>query len=421
MPAITPLKKIAFDAIDALHVGQIVMSFVYEEPPEVWYHLILGLIDEILEQQGMTGKQAEITKHYLLANLEICLSFDDRYLSSLVEHFEKNNADGAPWDEKKIKQSVEYDNNFTLAILSNIAEYNGVDVKFVHKIVNNLIEDKELALSTMPFFVKYRLTERCYAFEYPDAALSFYHELVSRKIISCEKYSRNIDKHAKEPESELSLLFIRAGLLFELKMLQRSINIMISTDKKNTIVFPNLDPKVSDTDRKMIADYYKRLIDAFLLKERSDKFVIFQCKEHVSEKNAKLFLKNMSNFYFHKRMFGGTQASWLGELGAFHIEASRWDEPNKAIYYEADNSLTISEKVKLKLLDYGFSVSARSLYLRHKEINENSYPKIKHYYQFLLKQEYSLPWYRTDSDFYYDLTFEFKERGGSLFINLPVK
>lgn len=410
MPAITSLKKIAFDAIDALHFDQIVMSLVYEEPPEVWYHDILGLIDAILEQKGMAGKQAEITKHYILANLEICLSFDDRYLSSLVKHFEENNADDAPWDEKKIKQLVEYNNNFTLVILSKIAEENGVDGKFVDKIVKGLIEDKELSLSTMPFFVKYRLTERCYAFEYPDAALSFYHELVSREIISCKKYSRNIDKHVKEPESELSLLFIRAGLLFEFKMLQRSINIMISIDKKNTIVFPNLDPKVSDTDRKMIADYYKRLIDTFLLKERSYTFVIFQCKEHVSETNAKLLLKNMSKFYFHKRMFGGTQASWLGELGAFHIEASRWDEPNKAIYYEVDNSLAISEKIKLKLLDYGFSVSARNLYLRHKEIRKNSYPKIKHYCDCLLEQEYSVPWYYTDSDYYYYKVLELKEK-----------
>lgn len=48
-------------------------------------------------------------------------------------------------------------------------------------------------------------------------------------------------------------------------------------------------------------------------------------------------------------MFGGTQGSWLGTLGAFDIEVSRWVEPELAIYYECDNSLTISEKLDLSL------------------------------------------------------------------------
>ena len=41
-----------------------------------------------------------------------------------------------------------------------------------------------------------------------------------------------------------------------------------------------------------------------------------------------------------------------------------------AIYYEMNNKNTISDKVKSKLEDYNFIVSARSLYLRHKVIKK---------------------------------------------------
>ncbi|MBG5925771.1 hypothetical protein [Providencia rettgeri] len=410
MPSITPLQKAAFDAIDTLHFGQVVMSLIYDEPIEVCYHRILDRINEILKKKGMTGKQAEITKHYILATLEIYLSVDDKYISYILNRSEKNNAVDMPDEMTEDGQLIKYIKKYTLRILSKVANLNGVENEFVDQVVENLINDKMLALSTMPFFIKYRLTERCYAFEYPDAPLGFYHELVSRDIISCSKYSCRADNYKKKADSELSLLFIRAGLIFEFRMLQRSINILIRIDKKNTITFPTFDPKISRTDRKMIADYYKRLVDAFFQEEKPDAFYVFLCGEYVSELNARNLLENIDKFYFHRRMFGGTQARWLGTMGVFDIEASRWDEPNRAIYYEADNSYTISEKIKLKFLDYGFSVSARNLYLRHKEIKRNSYSKIKNYCYFLLEQEYSVPWHDTDSDYYYYKALELKEK-----------
>ena len=108
----------------------------------------------------------------------------------------------------------------------------------------------------------------------------------------------------------------------------------------------------------------------------------------------------MSRFYFHKRMFDGTQGSWLGTLGAFDIEVSRWVEPELAIYYEGNNSLTISEKIRSKFMGFGFSVSARNLYLRHKTVRKNSYSKIRYYYVLLLNQPCIFPWYLNDNSCY---------------------
>ncbi|SPY73011.1 Uncharacterised protein [Providencia alcalifaciens] len=271
------------------------------------------------------------------------------------------------------------------------------------------MSDKVLALSTMPFIIRYRLTECCYAYEYPDAPFLFYHELVNRNIIACGKYSQKTDKYTRELNSELSLLFIRSGLLFELKMLQRMLEAAISYQKNGTTVIPKLDAETSRTDRKLIADYYKRLVDLSLQGKGEGTFLVFKCKEHVSVIKAQKFLNNMSRFYFHKRMFGGTQGSWLGTLGALEIELCCGEEPKLAIYYEADNSLAISEKVKSKFFDYGFSVSARSLYLRHKTIKKDGYSKIRYYYSMLLGQQYMLSWH-SNHDGYYDLALKYKKK-----------
>lgn len=407
MPSTTPLQKSAFDAIDTLHFGQII-RFVYGEVVEERYSHIIERINEILREKEITGKQAEINKHYILANLEICLSIDNKFTSDMVENLKENNINNELYDKKKYKKSVEDKKNHTLSILSIIAGENGIDSGFIKQVVENLINDNKLSLPTLPFFMKYRLTERCYAIEYPDAAFRLYHELVSRDIILCKKYSRKADKHAPNLDSELSLLFIRAGLFFEFRIFQRAIGVMMAMGKNNTIAFPTLDPDVSHTERKMIADYYKRLIDIFLLEEKKSTCVFFRCKEHVSGTTAEELLKNMSQYYFHKRMFGGTQGSWLGTLGAFEFEIRSLAEPNKAIYYEANNSRTISEKVRLKFQDYGFNVSARNLYLRNKKMRNEGIGEIEHYGLLLMEEGYMQPWY-LNHDHYYDSAFKYKK------------
>ncbi|EKN3586583.1 MULTISPECIES: hypothetical protein [Yersinia] len=405
MPATTSAQKAAFDAIDSLHFSQVVMSLICADPvAEEWYRRIFGRINSILQRAGITGKQAQIAKHYLLGALEIYLSIDSNFFSDTIEHNNKGVDGGAPYNRELHEQFVEHNRNCSIAILCNIADYNGVDREFFFQATEELVNDK--ALSTMPRFIRYRLTECCYALEYPDAPLFFYRELVSLGIVLCGKYSHHRDQFVNKSGSELSLLFIRAGLLFEFKMLQRAVKVITSLNNNGTLVLPAADLRMSCTERKNIADYYKRLVDVWLLEDKPGSFVVFQCKGDVSDLNVEMLLKNMSKFYFHKRMFGGTQGSWLGTLGAFDIEVSRWVEPELAIYYEGNNSLTISEKIRSKFMESGFSVSARNLYLRHKAIRKNSYSKIRYYYAILLNQLCMVPWYLNDNN-YYDMALGF--------------
>lgn len=408
MSATTPVKKAAFDAIDSLHFSQVVMSLIYGEPLAEWYPRILGRISGLLQRTGITGKQAEITRHYLLGVLEIYLSVDSNYFANMAAHHKESTADGTFYNRGMHEQFAEYARNFSIAMLSKLACENGVDKEYLVGATEELMNDKALALSTMPCLIRYRLTECCYALEYPDAPLGFYRELVSTNVIPCGKYSPDNDKIANSSGSELSLLFIRAGLLFEFKMLQRSMAAMISLQENGSIVFPNLDSRMPRTERKNIADYYKRLVDIWLLEAQPNSSASFKCKDRVSATDAEQLLKHISRFYFHKRMFSGTQGSWLGTLGAFDIEVSRWEEPREAIYYESNNSHTISEKISSKFESSGFIISARNLYLRHKMIRKDSYSKVRNYCGLLMNQPCMIPWYLNDNS-YYDMALKYEE------------
>ncbi|OHT22350.1 hypothetical protein A3Q29_11055 [Providencia stuartii] len=406
MPSTTNIQKAAFDAIDTLHFSQVFMSLIYGRPIAKWYHDILTRIYEILDKEGISGKQAEITKHYLLGALEIYLSIDQQFFSARDKYDEEPDADGMLYTPEIYKLVDKKSKKLSLIMLHIIASYNGVAEEFIFQATMELLNDKALALSTAPTIVRNRLVECCYAFEYPDAPLGFYHELVNRDIISCGKYSHKNDKYKQEVGSELSSLFIRACLLLEFKMLQRAMNVKVFSNNTE-LCHRDYDSRISPTDRKMIIDYYKRMIEDEGQNGGLFSTANFFCKEHTSEIRARTFLKQMNKFYFHKRMFGGTQGSWLGTLGAFYIELWSSEEPKKAIYYEADNSQAISEEIKLKFSNCGFNVSARSLYLRHKATKNDDYAKIRYYYNLVLNQPFMVPWYLNNKD-YYELALKYK-------------
>lgn len=406
MPATTPIQKAAFDVIDTLHFTQVVMSEVCKDSIAEWYSRIILKINKMLREAGMTGKQAAIAKHYLLGALEIHLSVDGELSSTMAEYAEQSDTNTLFEEGVNYDMSTQTASNFSLTMLYTAAENNGVQGEFIDRALEELVNDQELELSATPYLIRYRLVECCYALEYAEAPFGFYRELVSLGIISCGKYSLNIDTYAKKYELGVSLLFLRACLLFEFKILQRAVAVILSLKNNNTIALPSPDPRMSPLEQKNISDYYKRLVDDWFMGEGRQSFVSFQCKGDISIKDVEVFLGNINKYYLHKRMFSGTQGSWLGTLGAFDIACEHDEEPEMAIYYEEDNSRTISEEIRLKYLGYGFSVSARSLYLRYKSVKKERYSQLRYYCFLLLNQKFITPWH-LDKNNYYDMALSF--------------
>lgn len=410
MPAITPIQKAAFDAIDNLHFSQIVMNEVCKDPIAEWYSRIILKINKILREANMSEKKTAIAKHYLLGALEIILSVDGKLSLAMTDYAEQSGVSTFFDEGTDYGESTQTASNFGLTLLYTAAENNGVEGEFIDQTIKDLMNDEDLALSATPYLIRYRLTECCYALEYADAPLEFYRELVGYGVISCGKYSRNIDKHAKESGPGELLQLIRTGLLFEFKMLQRVVAVMLSLKNNNTITLPTPDLKMSAVEQKNISDYYKRLVDNWFMGAERKVFVSFQCKNGVSRGNVIALLENINKYYLHKRMFSGTQGSWLGTLGAFDIACEHDEDPVIAIYNEESNSHTISEKIRLKYLGLGFSVSARSLYLRYKSVKKERYSQVRYYCFLLLNQGFIIPWH-LDNNYYYDMALRFCSTG----------
>lgn len=408
MPTITPIQKSALDALDSLHFNQVAVRLTNCEQSEEWCFRILNKINWVIREGGIAGKQAEITKHYLLSALEIYLSMDKRYFSYQAQFNDELGPHSGCQEKAKHQKYAEHCLNFSLANLCIVAAKNGVGREFLTRTTDVLINDSELALSSTPLHIRYRLAERCYALEYTNAPLSFYRELVSHGIIPCAKYSHRRDNIAKNSDIGLSPLFIRAGLLFELRMLQRALVIITSIKINGNIVLPNVDTLSSPTERKHVSDYYKRLVDAWFQDGGKHSFAVFKCNNGDPKLAAKRLLKNMSRFYFHKRMFPGSQGSWLGTLGAFDIEAESEENPDTAIYYSENNKNTISKKIKDNFSNAGFNISERSLYLRHKTTRQEGYFKIRYYCSILMNMPCSLPWW-SDSNERYDMALTFED------------
>lgn len=400
MPITTPIQKSALDAIDSLHFNQVAVRLTNSGPSEEWCFRILSKINWVISEAGITGKQAEITKHYLLSALEIYLSVDEKYFTYQAQFNDESEPHRGFQEKAKYQEYAEYCLNFSLANLCIVAACNGVDRELLMRATDVLINDRELSLSSIPLHIKYRLAERCYALEFANAPFSLFRELISLGVITSDKYSSKNDKVAEKSNGGLSSLFIRAGLLFELKMLQHALVIIISMEKNGSITLPKSDTPSSPIERKNNSDYYKRLVDAWFRDGNKFSFAVFQCQNENPKLAAKKLLKNMSRFYFHKRMFAGTQGSWLGTLGAFDIEVESEENPDAAIYYSGENSEAISEKISANFNYAGFSVSARSLYLRHKAIRQAGYFKIRYYCSILMNMPCMLPWWADKNECY---------------------
>ncbi|MFP9441975.1 hypothetical protein [Pectobacterium brasiliense] len=391
MPALTILQKAAFNMIDHLHFTQVYIGFMHSHPDLIWYERILKAVDNRLLDLGFRDRKFNIAKHYLLSSLEIHLSVrNDLY--SKIEEFTK---EPYPFSEEEHNKITEYTRNFCIAQLFVAANYNGLDIKILTEIFVDLISDDSLSLSDTPDLIRFRLVDCCFAIEFKNGPLLVYRELLSLGIISCAKYSIKDDSFKRCCDSNVSEMLVRAALTFELKIMRERALCSLNSKNKNKRKFSLVEPKSSMTrrDKRQAADYYKKIIDDIFLDNNDSSFFIFKCDSDIDKLEVELLLKNIAGFSIHKRIFTGTQASWLGTLGVYYVAAERSRKDKRAIYCEGDNEGTITDSIVKELKKVGFTMSARSLYLRYKHVKKDNYSKIRFYCRMMDNMQMVLPWY----------------------------
>ncbi|HHA1727571.1 TPA: hypothetical protein ACOEB2_003767 [Enterobacter cloacae] len=392
--------------IDHLHFTQVYMGFMHSHPDLIWYERILNGVDKRLLNLGFHGRKYNIAKHYLLAALEIHLSVRDN-LYSMMEKFTK---EPHPFSEEEHNKITEYTRNFCIAQLFVVASHNGLDTKTLSETYEDLISDNSLSLSDTPDLIRFRLVDCCFAIDFQHGPLLVYRELLSLGILTCAKYSSKDDYAKRKYDSNVSDIVIRAGLVFELKIMrERALFFLKSKNKRN---FSLVEPTHSMTrrDKRQAADYYKKIIDDIFLDNQTSSFIVFKCESDIGKQEVEMLLKNIGRFTIHKRMFTGTQASWLGTLATFCVAIERSHKDKRAIYCEEDNEGTITDFIVKELKRLGFTMSARSLYMRYKSVKKDNYSKIRYYYNMTTNMQIIMPWHNDSSLYSMAVDFDFSNK-----------
>ncbi|EPR9703956.1 hypothetical protein ACU972_003413 [Citrobacter freundii] len=374
MPKVSNEQKAVMDILDLIHFHNVYTSRLISSEDQKLFQVLALDVQKAVNKISTEESLQDILTHYLMCGLEILLSGDDvKFINNVKDNHEVPDEVLNAISKKK--------KEILFALLSCMVSEHGVKkCDFINQLIHL---NKKYEMMNIPATIAYRLALNFNSLIHPFDHLHFYEYLNDLGITTCAKYRSN-----KKNDNKGS--FIRVALLMEFEILRVFARFCIIPGGMDEITL-KLPPKdIPDELRRKIIDEYQYLIENIVNKEG----IIYKFLEsHVNEKETvRLFLKNVSRFFKHRRFFPGTIARWPGAWGAFLIELLRQDNPTRAIYCESDNSDCISEKASEIMSHLNFLVSARTLYLRYSSFQRNELNVIRNYRNLLSQVTYTPLW-----------------------------
>jgi hypothetical protein len=383
-----PKQEAAFDVLDWLYFNQILVFSLYSKNDLMWLEWIIDNVADAVRKTGATGLKAECLKHGVYCLLEI--------LADDLENSGKNI--GLPYqppvgrdDERKSREHVR--NLFAGYFILICKRARGESMDPAVEIAVNLLEEIRKA----PASVRYRLAERCLAYEYRSAPLDFLAWLAKLGVIRSKKYPS--EKIAVTPCDEL---VARIGLLCEFetirKFFDRQCNLQheVNNSAADNILYRWGD-KLSLSGKILFRNDSRRVED---LADKPSRVLCFFIDRRHDVKYVAHFFSKFHQLYHRIRLLQGTQAGWLGALGAFMVEMEKsFNCTKKPVYNAIDNKGTITDDVSIRLLEQGFSINSQVLYKCHRKFAEKTYRMVQVYYM-QIKEGAALPAQHDDFYFY---------------------
>ncbi|MBC3832863.1 hypothetical protein H8K33_15240 [Undibacterium amnicola] len=379
----TPQLTAALDILDWLHFNQALVYSVFSEEDVFWLRKIFERVKAAVAATRQSGIDAEIMKHYVLCYLEIFLSDGDSIGFSEAETYEK---------------VLKYNKIFFSAMVNAKAKSTG---KHVAESALTIATELCIEFRTAPATVRFRLTERCMVYEFPNAAMSALKWFVEAEAISSAKYKVGTRAHEKH-----RLVVVRIGLLCELKLTRIETRRAKSPErcKPRRVVeqlFDNVIDKLQSPIEKILIQQAGKLwMEKLYDKEPPDNSIHAFLINHAFERDyVAQFLNQISTVWKHSRFYEATAAAWPSIIGAFDLVIAKFNNEAKKIYESRKNTATSSDDVSKTLLLHGFTIQARTLYLHHREFNQVIQPRIKNYYASLQSSKRVIA--AEDEDFWY--------------------
>jgi|GEM_PF-2222071 len=383
----TPQQEAAFDVLDWLYFNQILVFPLYSKNDLMWLARITDNVTDAVRKTGATGLTAECLKHGVYCLLEIYLADD---LENFCENAVRINQCPAQIDSDALPEQSELQRDFANYVINRCKLDRGESMDRAIDIVADLLE----GIRKAPTSVRWRLVERCLAYEYRSAPLDFLAWLAKLGVIRSKKYPS--EKIAATPCDEL---VARIGLMCEFETIRKHIGRKYKVDNEAAEIYDVYKDKLSQSAKILFRNDSRRVED--LVDIESSRTLCFCIDRRRDVKYVAHFLSEFHLLYHRIRLLQCTQAGWLGALGAFMVEMEKsFNCTKKPIYNAIDNKGTITDDVSNRLHEQGFSINSQVLYKRHRKFAEKTYRMVRAYYEVIDKVGATLPAAYDDMFFY---------------------
>jgi hypothetical protein len=359
-----PNQATALDILDWLYFNQALVFCTYKEPEWVWLYQLVDEVKSAVAHSGATGIEAECLKHTVLCLMEIGLH--DPLESLPTPEPIPLPAGLTPESHAEFET---FRRNYFMGLVIAVGE---MARSFPLRVAIDIAESLLGKFSAAPVTIKYRLVERCLAFEYMLAPLEFFSWLLEQGVICSQKFQSE-----KATVSSDSLAIVRIGLLCEFETLRHSM-IALTKHQGQFEGLLKLSDKLSSHAVQQLLEnmhHYQRLAYA-----ESRTMIAFNPDRIREPTYVRHFLDTYRKNCFRTRLISGTQAKWLGMLGATMVSIYKTlVGPDKPIYIENSSSDSVTKQIEAFLQKRGCTILPRTLYENYRQFVEETRPRVEVY------------------------------------------
>lgn len=350
MPKLNNTQEVALDILDFIYFYDVVSLTAFRPTGEneaVLKHLN-ELIAEVIAVRGLSGKGAEIYKHFLFCNIEMISTFNIN--REVVQTGE------IPLSKGDLLQMVRQLHENAQDVFLVEVENAGFEVhKFVAD-VNKILA--ETNIENMPNAICYGLVGQALSFDFDGCiAGHVYRKFLDIKIFETKK--NNLNNAYDQVKNEHA--FLRAILFIEFEVMRNKL--FHKNDRPGYMIryqeqqIPENRIEKEKTFLLKTYNFYRKAVNSDFLK-------IY--KYNVSNKEElEIYLSNVEVHLCHKRFFSQNHSKWASLFGLWYLKYHEIVNKNLPIFdVNNDNTCSALASDELKR-DLGLTIYARSLYNYH--------------------------------------------------------
>ncbi|MHA3104200.1 hypothetical protein [Acinetobacter sp. ANC 3791] len=342
MPKLTEIQNSTIKLLDYLYFHDVLSLETFSDEKLEFYKKLTKSLHVILNRRKYKGLRAEHYKHLLLTGIDLNIS----YISSA--------------QKTELIDSEEFIRAFKDEICSEVSKANFCLGDFDQDLQNLLDQHPIDQLSSA---LHYKIVSQVLSYDYDNIAIGVFSKFIDYQFLNTSKYRKLNQKMEQE---YLDRLFLRAMLFIEFEVFKN--NLLLSNLKGEKIVDLN---NLHDHEKVIAIIKSKAKMEALKKVDYERIYSIDLNKKNDLDK----YFTNVEERLGHNPIFTDNLATWVSLIGAWHLMLVKKTNLDKPLYREVsihvlDAEPTCSEIAKEEMLEYGFTISERTLFDYHNRIFE---------------------------------------------------